>query len=121
MQVVESRKWPLLVHCRTIISPAGNPAARSEVPSAKEVQHVCWLSDACIDLEHPRHSLGHQRLRSSGALNRFDSLVLGYELTPDSFIRLVGGLPVERSTDVWLHEHKSFASIKGNITNIFEK
>jgi tetratricopeptide (TPR) repeat protein len=82
------------------------------------------LSDAYIDLEHrsSRSSmrLGRQRLRSSGVLNRFDGLVLGYELTPDVRVRAVGGLPVERSRDVFLHEHKTFAGINGDISNIIE-
>ena len=82
------------------------------------------LSDAYLDLEHrgSRSSMrvGRQRLRSSGVLNRFDGLVLGYELTPDVQIRAVGGLPVERSKDVFLHEHKTFAGINGDISSIIE-
>ncbi|MEN8178807.1 MAG: SPOR domain-containing protein [Pseudomonadota bacterium] len=82
------------------------------------------LSDAYLDLEHrgtrSNMRLGRQRLRSSGVLNRFDGLVLGYELTPDVQIRAVGGLPVERSKDVFLHEHKTFAGINGDISNIIE-
>jgi hypothetical protein len=82
------------------------------------------LSDAYLDLEHrnTRTSMrvGRQRLRSSGILNRFDGLVLGYELTPDVRIRAAGGLPVERSKDVYLHEHKTFAGINGDISNLFE-
>ena len=82
------------------------------------------LSDAYIDLEHKNSRsnirLGRQRLRSSGVLNRFDGLVLGYELTPDVRIRAVGGLPVESSKDVFLHEHKVFAGINGDISNIIE-
>ena len=82
------------------------------------------LSDAYIDVEHleTRTSarFGRQRLRSSGILNRFDGLVLGYELTPDINIRATAGLPVERSRDTFLHEHKQFAGISGDIASIFE-
>lgn len=82
------------------------------------------LSDAYIDVEHleSRSSarFGRQRLRSSGILNRFDGLVLGYELTPDIKIRASAGLPVERSRDTFLHEHKQFAGVSGDIASIFE-
>lgn len=82
------------------------------------------LSDAYLDLEYRKTRtnmrLGRQRLRSSGILNRFDGLVLGYELTPDVRVRAVGGLPVESTKDVFLHEDKVFAGINGDISNIFE-
>jgi hypothetical protein len=45
---------------------------------------------------------------------------LGYELTPDVRVRAVGGLPVERSKDMFLHEHKTFAGINGDVSNIIE-
>ncbi len=86
--------------------------------------HESTLSEAYIDLEHKdtraNMRLGRQRLRSSGILNRFDGLVLGYELTPDVRIRGVGGLPVERSKDMYLHEDKAFVGLNGDITNIIE-
>lgn len=82
------------------------------------------LSDAYIDVEHlesrTHAKFGRQRLRSSGILNRFDGLVLGYELTPDINLRATVGLPVERSRDTFLHEHKQFAGISGDIASIFE-
>ncbi|MCG7984212.1 MAG: hypothetical protein JAY90_15860 [Candidatus Thiodiazotropha lotti] len=82
------------------------------------------LSDAYIDVEHldsrTSAKFGRQRLRSSGVLNRFDGLVLGYELTPDINIRASAGLPVERSRDTFLHEHKQFAGISGDFSSIFE-
>lgn len=82
------------------------------------------LSDAYLDVEHlqTRASarFGRQRLRSSGILNRFDGLVLGYEVTPDIDIRVSAGLPVERSRDTFLHKHKQFAGISGDIASIFE-
>ncbi|MEW8627816.1 MAG: hypothetical protein AB2551_18870 [Candidatus Thiodiazotropha sp.] len=82
------------------------------------------LSDAYIDVEHldsrTSAKFGRQRLRSSGILNRFDGLVLGYELTPDINIRASAGLPVERSRDTFLHEHKQFAGISGDFSSIFE-
>ncbi|MBT3060354.1 MAG: hypothetical protein KME44_16200 [Candidatus Thiodiazotropha sp. (ex Lucina pensylvanica)] len=80
------------------------------------------LSDAYIDVEHldSRTSarFGRQRLRSSGILNRFDGLVLGYELTPDITLRATAGLPVERSRDTFLHEHKQFAGLSADISSI---
>jgi tetratricopeptide (TPR) repeat protein len=82
------------------------------------------LSDAYIDVEHIESlssmRLGRQRLRSSGVHSRFDGLVLGYGITPDTTIRLAGGLPVERSTDVHLHEHKQFLALSGEFSNIFD-
>jgi hypothetical protein len=82
------------------------------------------LSDAYVDIEHleTRASarFGRQRLRSSGVLNRFDGLVLGYELTPDINLRATAGLPVERSRDTYLHEHKRLAGISGDFASIFE-
>ena len=82
------------------------------------------LSDAYIDVEHLESrtsaKFGRQRQRSSGILNRFDGLVLGYELTPDIKLRGTVGLPVERSRDTFLHEHKQFAGISGDIASIFE-
>ncbi|MEW8507668.1 MAG: SPOR domain-containing protein [Candidatus Thiodiazotropha sp.] len=81
------------------------------------------LSDAYIDVEHldSRASarFGRQRLRSSGILNRFDGLVLGYQLTPDITLRATAGLPVERSRDTFLHEHKQFAGLSADISSIF--
>ncbi len=82
------------------------------------------LSDAYVDVEHvasrTNFRMGRQRLRSSGILNRFDGLVLGYELTPDITIRGYAGLPVESSRDVFLNEHKDFMGIGGDIANLFE-
>jgi hypothetical protein len=82
------------------------------------------LSDAYIDVEHlesrTNARFGRQRLRSSGVLSRFDGLVLGYELTPDMNLRATAGLPVERSRDTFLHEHKQFAGISGDFSSIFE-
>jgi hypothetical protein len=82
------------------------------------------LSDAYIDVEHldSRTSarLGRQRLRSSGILNRFDGLVLGYQVTPDVTLRATAGLPVERSRDTFLHEHKQFAGLSTDISSIIE-
>jgi tetratricopeptide (TPR) repeat protein len=82
------------------------------------------LSDAYIDIEHldSRTSgrFGRQRLRSSGILNRFDGLVLGYQLTPDITLRASAGLPVERSRDTFLHEHKQFAGLSADISSILE-
>jgi hypothetical protein len=82
------------------------------------------LSDAYIDVQHlanrTNFRLGRQRLRSSGILSRFDGLVLGYELTPDINLRGYAGLPVESSRDVFLHEHKRFMGISGDIVNLFE-
>jgi tetratricopeptide (TPR) repeat protein len=82
------------------------------------------LSDAYIDAEHldSRTSarFGRQRLRSSGILNRFDGLVLGYQLTPDITVRATAGLPVERSRDTFLHEHKQFAGLSADIASIFK-
>jgi len=83
-----------------------------------------YLSDAYVDLEHrdsrSNMRLGRQRLRSSGIFNRFDGLVLGYELTPDVRIRAVGGLPVESTRDTNLNEHKRFVGVNGDIANVFE-
>jgi tetratricopeptide (TPR) repeat protein len=82
------------------------------------------LSDAYIDAQHvaTRTSLrvGRQRLLSSGILNRFDGLVLGYEVMPDIHVRGFAGLPVESSGDVFLNEHKTFMGVSGNISNLFE-
>ncbi|MES9949688.1 MAG: tol-pal system YbgF family protein [Candidatus Thiodiazotropha sp.] len=82
------------------------------------------LSDAYIDVEHldSRTSarFGRQRLRSSGILNRFDGLVLGYQLTPDITLRATAGLPVERSRDTFLNDHKQFAGLSADISSIFE-
>ena len=82
------------------------------------------LSDAYVDVEHlasrTNLRMGRQRLRSSGVFNRFDGLVLGYELTPDINIRGYAGLPVESSRDVFLNEHKSFVGVSGDIANLFE-
>ncbi|MEJ2455558.1 MAG: tetratricopeptide repeat protein [Candidatus Thiodiazotropha sp.] len=82
------------------------------------------LSDAYVDVEHlasrTNFRMGRQRLRSSGILNRFDGLVLGYELTPDINIRGYAGLPVESSRDVFLNEHKEFVGVSGDIANLFE-
>jgi len=82
------------------------------------------LTDAYVDLEHRASRanlrLGRQRLRSSGVLNRFDGLVLGYELTPDVRVRAAAGLPVERSGDVFLNKHKTFAGLSGDLLNIFD-
>jgi hypothetical protein len=82
------------------------------------------LSDAYVDVEHlesrSNFRLGRQRLRSSGIFNRFDGLVLGYELTPDINLRASSGLPVESSRDVFLNEHKHFYGISGDIANLFE-
>ncbi|MCU7890186.1 MAG: hypothetical protein KZQ78_00670 [Candidatus Thiodiazotropha sp. (ex Ustalcina ferruginea)] len=83
------------------------------------------LSDAYIDVEHlDSHTsarIGRQRLRSSGILNRFDGLVLGYQLTPDISLRATAGLPVERSRDTFLHKHKQFAGISADISSLYEK
>jgi hypothetical protein len=46
--------------------------------------------------------------------------VLGYELTPDINLRGYAGLPVESTRDVFLHEHKRFMGIGGDIANLFE-
>jgi tetratricopeptide (TPR) repeat protein len=82
------------------------------------------LSYAYIDVQHldsrSNLRLGRQKLRSSGILNSFDGLVLGYELTPDINLRGYAGLPVERTRDVFLHEHKQFMGIGGDIANLFE-
>ncbi len=82
------------------------------------------LSDAYIDAQHvaTRTSLrmGRQRLLSSGILNRFDGLVVGYEVTPDIHVRGFAGLPVESSRDVFLNEHKTFMGVSGDISNLFE-
>lgn len=82
------------------------------------------LSDAYFDIEHrDSHSnarFGRQRLRSSGILSRFDGLVLNYQLTPDVTLRASAGLPVERSRDTFLNEHKQFAGISTDIASIVE-
>jgi hypothetical protein len=82
------------------------------------------LSDAYVDVEHldswTNFRMGRQRLRSSGIFNRFDGLVLGYDLTPDINIRGYAGLPVESSRDVFLNEHKSFVGVSSDIANLFE-
>lgn len=82
------------------------------------------LSEAYVDVEHrDSHAtlrLGRQRVRSSGILGRFDGLVLGYEYTPDIRLRAVAGLPVQRSRDVFLNEHKRFAGVSGDVANILE-
>ncbi len=82
------------------------------------------LSDAYIDVEHLDSStsarFGRQRLRSSGILNRFDGLVLGYQLSPDITLRASAGLPVERSRDTFLHEHKQFAGLSADLASILE-
>ncbi len=82
------------------------------------------LSDAYVDVEHLdtrlNMRLGRQRLRSSGILNRFDGLVLGYDLTSDIHLRGYAGLPVESSRDVSLNEHKSFYGLSGDISNLFD-
>ncbi|MGD8909061.1 MAG: hypothetical protein PVI92_06900 [Chromatiales bacterium] len=82
------------------------------------------LSHAYIDAQHldsrSNLRLGRQNLRSSGILNRFDGMVLGYELTPDINLRGYAGLPVESTRDVFLHEHKRFVGIGGDIVNLFE-
>jgi hypothetical protein len=82
------------------------------------------LTEAYVDVEHrdSRSSmrLGRQRLRSSGILNRFDGLAVGYDLTDDIRIKASAGLPVESSRDVFLNEHKTFAGLSGDISNIFE-
>ncbi|MEJ2609888.1 MAG: tetratricopeptide repeat protein [Candidatus Thiodiazotropha sp.] len=82
------------------------------------------ISDAYLDVEHlesrTNARFGRQRLRSSGILNRFDGLVLGYELTPDIKIRATAGLPVERSRDTFLNKHKQFAGISGDVASIIE-
>jgi TolA-binding protein len=82
------------------------------------------LSYAYIDVEHlsSRGNLrvGRQRLRSSGTLNRFDGLVLGYELTPDIRLRGVAGMPVDSTRDVFLNKHKEFMGVSGDIANLFE-
>lgn len=82
------------------------------------------FSDAYVDFEHKptrsTMSIGRQRLKSSGIPNRFDGLVLGYEVVPDVTMRLVGGLPVESSSDTYLHKEKSFYGVNGDVSNIFE-
>ncbi|MCU7844900.1 MAG: hypothetical protein KZQ93_13805 [Candidatus Thiodiazotropha sp. (ex Monitilora ramsayi)] len=82
------------------------------------------LTEAYVDLQHrdTRSSmrLGRQRLRSSGILNRFDGLALGYDLTEDVRLKASAGLPVESSRDVFLNDHKTFAGFSGDISNIFE-
>lgn len=82
------------------------------------------LSYAYIDMEHlasrTNFRLGRQRLRSSGTLNRFDGVVVGYELTPDIHMRATAGLPVDSSRDVFLNEHKQFMGVSGDIADLFE-
>ncbi len=82
------------------------------------------LSELYVDMAHRESRtslrLGRQRQRSSGLLNRFDGLVLGYELTSDIRLRAAAGLPVESSRDVSLNEHKKFAGLSGDISNILE-
>ncbi|MCU7853899.1 MAG: hypothetical protein KZQ80_16995 [Candidatus Thiodiazotropha sp. (ex Monitilora ramsayi)] len=82
------------------------------------------LTEAYVDLQHrdTRASmrLGRQRLRSSGILNRFDGVALGYDLTEDIRLKASAGLPVESSRDVFLNEHKTFAGFSSDISNIFE-
>ncbi|MET0065530.1 MAG: tetratricopeptide repeat protein [Candidatus Thiodiazotropha sp.] len=83
------------------------------------------MSDAYLDAEHrvtgTSMRFGRQRLRSSGILNRFDGLVVNYGLTPDVNLRFSAGLPVERSRDTYLHEHKQFAGISGDILSIMDR
>jgi tetratricopeptide (TPR) repeat protein len=82
------------------------------------------LSDAYIDVEHldslTSARFGRQRLRSSGILNRFDGLVLGYQLTPDITLRATAGLPVERSRDTFLNERKEFVGLSTDIASLYE-
>jgi tetratricopeptide (TPR) repeat protein len=82
------------------------------------------LSEAYVDLEHrdtqSSMRLGRQRLNSSGILNRFDGLVLGYELTPDLRIKAAAGLPVESFGDTSLNKHKHFVGLSSDISNILE-
>ena len=82
------------------------------------------LSDAYVDVQHldsrTNFRLGRQRLRSSGILNRFDGLVLGYEVTPDINLRVSAGLPVESSRDVFLNEHKHFYGFSSDFANLFD-
>jgi hypothetical protein len=82
------------------------------------------LTEAYADVQHrdSRTSLrlGRQRLRSSGILNRFDGFAVGYDLTDDIRLKASAGMPVESSRDVFLNEHKTFAGVSGDISNIFE-
>ncbi len=90
----------------------------------KDGENDTALSDAYLDAEHRDSGasmrFGRQRLRSSGILNRFDGLVLNYGLTPDVNLRFSAGLPVERSRDTYLHEHKQFAGVSGDFLSIFD-
>ncbi|MEJ2403146.1 MAG: hypothetical protein P8171_02480 [Candidatus Thiodiazotropha sp.] len=90
----------------------------------KDGENDTALSDVYLDAEHRDSGtslrIGRQRLRSSGILNRFDGLVLNYGLTPDMNLHFSAGLPVERSRDTYLHEHKQFAGVSGDFLSIFE-
>lgn len=82
------------------------------------------LSDAYVDVEHKDTQasarFGRQRLRSSGILNRFDGLALGYSLTPDVRLKAAAGLPVESFHDTSPNTHKHLYGLSGDISNLFE-
>jgi len=52
--------------------------------------------------------LGRQKLRVGAALNRFDGLALGYQISPDYHITLLGGAPVEIDNKTSINDHKVF-------------
>ncbi|MES9812698.1 MAG: hypothetical protein ABW159_07490, partial [Candidatus Thiodiazotropha sp.] len=72
---------------------------------------------------------GANRLRFTDRFERFTTkapgfaggyLLLGYQLTPDITLRATAGLPVERSRDTFLNDHKQFAGLSADISSIFE-
>ncbi len=52
--------------------------------------------------------IGRQTLRIGGLLNRFDGASLGYQLTRDIRISLLGGSPVETEDKSTINTHKTF-------------
>jgi len=52
--------------------------------------------------------LGRQRPKGGGVLGRFDGINLGYHLNNSLIVNLTGGMPVDRTTHIYLDDSKYF-------------
>ena len=55
--------------------------------------------------------IGRQTLRVGGIIRRFDGLSVGYQITPQMRLNLLGGLPVGYNDKSSLNEHQTFYGI----------
>lgn len=81
------------------------------------------LTDAFFEVERRAEGVvgrfGRQRFRSSGILNRFDGGVIGYQFSEDIRLNVYSGIPVEKSSDVFIRDDKWFVGGNAELASLF--